>query len=228
MTIPDPGKSENISLVYAYTQTLKPKWYNLTVTTQLERTLPFVKKNIVDKCSKKSDFVIELTETCNIHYHGLLYFSSEEDKLIFCDRARTLGNIHMKRLKDEQNIKRWKQYMLKAVTITRRVLLARDCKNDIQVYFEIEPFNVTNNSGLKRWLGTALSNDEIRLRNKSVYGGDPANILDESIRQDFVADSGERTFAGESQAERLPSLNPELNTIIIDLKQKTVDLKYYS
>lgn len=103
---------------YAITQTLKPAAYKVKARTQLEKSLPVLVKLLKQVCTR-FEIIAELTEQCNIHYHGKCKFISEDHKYAYSDAARTIGHFLVKPI--DNHIK-WDEYMKKDLTKTLRIM----------------------------------------------------------------------------------------------------------
>lgn len=109
-----PQKKQSID--YAFTITLKPAMYKKTFERQLHETAGGLIKIFKD-C--KISMVAELTQTFNIHYHGIISFDLEvhgnDPVKVFFDRLRPFSKIGKSECKQLIHYETWTTYLNKDV-----------------------------------------------------------------------------------------------------------------
>lgn len=99
---------------FAYTQTLAKRFYKHKAHKQHEVIFPILNK-LLRSITQCYTIQAELTQQCNVHYHGIVTFRNHEAKLLFLDSVRELG---FSCLKPITNIEKWNEYISKDTQIT--------------------------------------------------------------------------------------------------------------
>lgn len=113
--------SDNYSVKYAFTVTLKPNMYRHAAEKQYEDTYKSLFKNL--EMLGKVTIVAEITKNYNIHYHGIIRFAmcfTKHTNLMkaFVDSFRTTksyGFVNIKQIIDEPG---WIDYISKSLPDT--------------------------------------------------------------------------------------------------------------
>lgn len=98
---------------YAVTITLHPSMYRLDPETQLRKTSLVLKRLFYD-C--KLTLIAELTEQCNIHYHGILSYPIGTDvNYRFHNQLRKIKDCGRSECKQVMNYDLWVKYLNKDI-----------------------------------------------------------------------------------------------------------------
>lgn len=115
--------------MYFITITLSPKLYKYYFTTQYDMTVNELRSILLTNADK-SMMVIESTKQANVHYHGIVLFKDEIQKLVFIDkikRKRVFGfcKITDKPIDTLESFERAFKYLTKDIKTTERLLYTR-------------------------------------------------------------------------------------------------------
>jgi hypothetical protein len=107
---------------FALTITLKPQIYRETAEEQYRQTAYNVAK-LFSKC--KLTLIAELTQSCNIHYHGIIAvpitISSQPRKYIF-DQIRKYSKLGKTTVVQMTNYEGWSDYLSKDLQETSKTV----------------------------------------------------------------------------------------------------------
>lgn len=111
------------SQLYAFTLTLKPKFFVSTAEKQYDETINIVKHEL----NRLGNYTViaEFTKNYNVHYHGIISFPLMGKKnlmKLFSDHFRNhkqIGFVNIKPLTDEKG---WIEYICKGLKETRDTL----------------------------------------------------------------------------------------------------------
>lgn len=126
----------NLSIKYAFTITLKPKFYVLEPCKQFDSSVEYLWDKLKSVMSKVT-LVAELTQNFNIHYHGVGVFTiSNKRKNLMLQFVNTfrkdslIGFVNIKPISDEPG---WIEYLSKGFqnfydSLSRRPIINDECE----------------------------------------------------------------------------------------------------
>lgn len=104
------------------TVTLNPSFYKYSISDQFDLTKHRI-KNILKHFCKEFFLVAEITQACNVHYHGYLVYSNRHS-IIRTHVIDSLKCIGLNKINEQtiENTQRVKNYMLKDYFKTRQFI----------------------------------------------------------------------------------------------------------
>lgn len=108
---------------YFVTITLPPFFYKFQSTTQFELTAGYL-EDILDQNADHYEFLPELTDQGNVHYHGWATFKDTVHRIKFMDRVKRSKKLGFLKINDQRiiDVERVAKYMTKSYTDTVKII----------------------------------------------------------------------------------------------------------
>lgn len=208
-----------MTLKWALTQTLAPRFYKHKAYLQFEKTNSPI-CTLLKKHSTSFIMVAELTKKVNIHYHIVISFLDENHKNVVLDDLRSYGFTDCRLLQTESDADRWYDYQMKDRQATANFLISskkRDYENKVDAGFmtqtELDAMSVNPVTCFR------LSDDslirEIELLNKLSTMEKTGIVPEETMKLPGQGADLDADLVGETEEENkeinLNEENPEVN-----------------